>query len=255
MLKLMPEVFLAKEKIYNPFGDITFSGLICAFSSRYFQNMSLFYGDTKNSLNNRKVFLSKLGIDYRDLICAKQVHADCVRYATEIDKGKGALSYNTSIPDTDAFITDRKNLPLAIFSADCLSIFLYDPVKPAIGLIHAGWHGTKDEIAPKTVQAMQEYFGSNPANLYAGFGPAIRGCCYEVGIVFENFFPEELVKKHNHYYLDIVRINKLKLLDLGVKESNIFDPGICTLCRNKQFFSYRREKDACGRIMSVAMLK
>ena len=238
--------------------DSTFlniNGQLSAFSLRLFQNMSLFYGDTKESLTNRKNFLSTLDIDYRDLVCAKQIHSSCARYVVEEDKGKGALSYDSSIADTDALVTDKRNLPLAVFTADCLSIFLYDPATPAIGLIHAGWRSTKENITVKAIQLMQGKFNTKTSRLYVGFGPAIRSCCYEVGEDFNDFFPCNITKRNNSYYLDMVQINKKQVLDSGVKEDNIFDSKICTYCRSKEFFSYRREGNACGRLISVIMLK
>jgi YfiH family protein len=229
--------------------------LICAFSNRVAGNMSLVYGDTRDSLENRKNFLRKLDIDYRDLVCAKQIHASNRRYAQEEDKGKGALSYDTAIADTDALITDKKNLSLAIFTADCLVIFLYDPKKPAVGLIHTGWRSTKADITPKTLFLMQEIFNTNPAALYVGFGPAIRDCCYQVGKDFSDYFTYGLEPRDGNYYLDLAGINKKQLLDAGVKPERIFDTQICTSCRNTEFFSYRKEGSNCGRAISVIMLR
>lgn len=233
----------------------TDSNQISAFSSRLFQNMSLFYGNTRESLGNRKGFLSTLGIDYRDLVCAKQIHSSCARYVEEEDRGKGALSYDSSIADTDALVTDKRNLPLAVFTADCLSIFLYDLATPAIGLIHAGWRSAKENITAKAIQLMQKKFNTKTLDLYVGFGPVIRNCCYEVSQDFNDFFPRDIIERNNRYYLDLVQINKRQVLDSGVKKSNIFDSKICSYCRNDDFFSYRKEGKACGRIISVIMLK
>jgi len=216
--------------------------------------MSLVYGDIKDSLRNRKNFLVSLGIDYQNLICAKQVHGSRIEYVQEIDRGRGALSYDAAIAGIDAFITDKRNVPLAVFTADCLSIFLYDPNTPGIGLVHGGWRSTKQNIATKTLRLMQGKFNSKPKDLYVGFGPAIRDCCYEVGKDFSADFTFGLVERNNHYYLDLVGINKKQLLDLGVKKTNIFDTKICTSCQNQEFFSYRKEGNSCGRMMSVIML-
>lgn len=216
--------------------------------------MSFCYADTKDSLENRKIFLRDLDINYQDLVCAKQVHGSQIKYVKDEDKGKGALSDDSSIPDTDAFITDKKNLPLAIFTADCLPIFLYEPTIPAVGLIHAGWRSSKENIAAKTVQLMKEHFGILTENLYVGFGPAIRECCYKIEKEFSGFPPSGLIRRNNHFYLDLVGINKIQLLSLGVREINIFDSKICTSCKNKEFFSYRKEGESCGRMMSVIML-
>jgi YfiH family protein len=217
--------------------------------------MSFIYGDTKGSLKNRQDFLSALGIDYQDLVCAKQVHKSQIRYVKEDDKGKGALSYDTAFNDTDALITDKKRLPLAIFTADCLPISLYDPKTSAIGLIHAGWRSTQENIARHAVQLIQEKFNSRPEDLYVGFAPAIRQCCYEVKSELNNLFADELIEKDGSYYLDLVGLNKKQLLGSGIKEEHILDCQICTSCQNKNFFSYRREGKNCGRMMSVIMLK
>lgn len=231
------------------------ANLISAFSRRHSGNMSLVYGDTADSLKNRKTFLSGLGIDYRELVCAKQVHAANTAYIRLIDKGRGALLYETSLDNTDAFITDKKNVPLAIFTADCLSVFLYDPKNNAIGLVHAGWRSSREEITFKAVQLMKEKFNTLPEDLRAGLGPCIRKCCYEVGEEFKKFFPGALIKKGERYFLDLIEINRKQLLISGAKDANIFDSRICTSCQNKNFFSYRKEAKACGRIMSVVMLK
>ena len=92
--------------------------LISAFSSRHNENMSLCYGDTANSLVNRISFLKNLGVDYRSLTCAGQVHGTNIKVIVEEDLGKGALSHDTAIADTDALITNHPNIPLAIFTAD-----------------------------------------------------------------------------------------------------------------------------------------
>lgn len=244
---------LIDKKCYRLF-NLPSLKVICAFSSRYFKNMSLFYGDTADALKNRETFLKEVGIGYSNLVCARQIHSSHVKYVQEEDKGKGALSYENAIADTDAFITDRKNVPLAIFTADCLPVFLYDPQTPAIGLVHAGWRSTKENILRQTVKLMQEKFKTPIGYLSVGFGPSIRSCCYEVSREFLDYFPGEVIKKDNRYYLDLVSVNKKQVLEIGVKETNIFDSSICTSCQNKGFFSYRREGQSCGRMMSVIML-
>lgn len=236
------------------FKDID-SNVVAAFSRRCDGNMSLNYGDTSKSLENRKIFLQNLGIDYHDLVCAKQIHKSNIGYAEEKDRGKGAIIYGDALDDTDALITNKKNVPLAVFSADCLSVFIFDPKTPALGLIHAGWQGSKENITYKTVKLMQEKFNLKPEELYVAFGPAIRDCCYVVGEEFRGYFPKDLIKRNSRYYLDLVGINKRQLLDLRIKQENIFDAGICTHCQSKEFFSYRKEGSSCGRIMSVAIFQ
>ncbi len=229
--------------------------LIIAFSTRRHGNMSLYYGETSEALDNRRNFLSSLGIDYRDLICARQIHGDNIKYVGEEERGSGANAYGGSIPDVDGFITDKKNVPIAIFTADCLSVFVYDPKTPSIGLVHSGWRSSKANIVSKLIKLMQEKFGARPENLYAGFGSSIRGCCYEVSKDFKDYFPQALTEKDGKFYLDLAAINKDQLIGAGLKEEHIFPPQVCTFCHNDEFFSYRKEGIACGRMMSVMMLK
>ncbi len=229
--------------------------LIIAFSTRRHGNMSLYYGDTVQALDNRRNFLSGLGIDYRDLVCARQIHASDIRYVTESDKGSGAGSYGGSIADTDGFVTDKKNIPLAVFTADCLSVFIYDPKTPSVGLFHCGWRSSKENIVGKAVLLMKEKFNVNPKDLYAGFGSSVRGCCYEVSKEFKDYFSQGLAEKDGRLYLDLAAVNRAQLLEAGLVERNIFPPQVCTFCHNEEFYSYRKEGLSCGRMMSVIMLK
>ena len=224
--------------------------------------MSLFYGlpagqagNTQESLSNRKKFLTGLGIDYRAIVCAKQSHSDNVRYVQEADKGKGALIYETALSETDALITNKSNLALAVFTADCLSIFLYDPKTASIGLIHAGWRGSLKGVTAKTIAAMRERFKTDPKNLDVGLGPSIKSCCYQVKGEFTGLFPDDLFLRDKRYYLDLASINKKQLLGCGVREENICDRAICTSCRNDEFFSFRKDGASVGRMMSVIMLR
>ncbi|MEW6100701.1 MAG: peptidoglycan editing factor PgeF [Candidatus Omnitrophota bacterium] len=250
----MPEHKLSHKK-YLHLASLDEKRLTSAFSNRLFQNMSLYYGHTRKSLINRRHFLSCLGINHKDLVCARQAHGSRIKYVNEAERGKGALAHHTSIRNTDALVTDMKNLPLAIFTADCLSIFLYDPKSPAIAVIHAGWKGTYRKIAFKAVQFMRKRFNTHAPDLRASFGPAIRGCCYEVGREFARYFRGNLEERNGRLYLDLPKANKKQLMDAGVKEANIFDGRVCTSCNNSEFFSFRKEGKSCGRIMSVMMLK
>jgi YfiH family protein len=174
---------------------------------------------------------------------------------TEKDKGKGALTYDNAIEDTDALITAKEGLPLVILTADCLSVFLYDPEHHVIGMVHAGWRSSRQDISTKAVEAMRENFKSNPASLRAGFGPSMRQCCFEAGEEFEAIFPQDLIKREGRLYLDLPGLNYRQLLKTGLKQENIFDPGLCTFCQADDFFSFRREADTSGRMLSVIMLK
>jgi len=168
------------SQAFNPLAKFNISLITAAFSSKEDGNMSLSYGQTRNSLENRQKFLSPIGIDYRNLVLAKQVHGKNVKYVKEEQKGSGAVNFDSSIADTDGFFTDKKGVPIAILTADCLSLFIYDPKKPAIAILHAGWRSTVKNIACEGVKALQEKFGSSPQRMFIGFGPGIRSCCLEM---------------------------------------------------------------------------
>jgi len=230
-------------------------GWIWSFSRRKDGNMSLTYGDTKGALENRKKFLEPLGINYRDLVCTKQTHSANIYCATVADKGKGALEYESAVGDTDALITAVKGVPLAIFTADCLSVFLFDPKKPAIAVVHAGWRSSKEQILAKTIRRMQEEFKSSPTDLIINFGSSIRSCCCEVTSDFKDFFPGDVSEKEGRLYLDLAAANIKQARSCGARMENISDPKLCTFCAQNEFFSFRKEADTAGRMISVAMLK
>ncbi len=157
--------------------------------------------------------------------------------------------------EADGLITNVPHISLAIRTADCLPIFLYDPQNKAIGLVHAGWQGSHKKIAFKVVEEMEKYFHTDPSDLKIAFGPAIRPCCYEVGKEFKEYFPAETRRDlSGQFFLDLMRVNRHQLKSLGVKEENIFDSEECTCC-NKDYFSYRRQGAKAGRMVSVIMLK
>ena len=247
----MPEL---KEHPYFQIEGFTPPSARYCFSGRRQGNMSLSYGDTAHSLKNRELFLKDAGIDYRRLVSGQQVHASTVRYVTQEQCGRGALSYDEALTATDALITDRKNVPLVVLTADCLSIFLYDHENSAIGLVHAGWRSTNEHIASKTLQAMRDNFKTQPKNITAGFGPVLRACCYEVGVEFLEFFPQAVREEAGRCFLDLAAANKQQLIVEGVPACAILDSRICTGCQNADFFSFRKEGAACGRMISVMML-
>ncbi len=225
-----------------------------AVSGRGDGNMSLSNGDTQYSLRNRRNFLAGTGINYEHAVAVKQSHSGLVHYADYLDRGRGADAYATAVPDADALVTDKRHVPLVILTADCLSIFLYDAKTPAIGLVHAGWKGTREGITLNAVQCMQHYCGSKPGDISVFFGPALRKCCYEVGDEFRDFFPHELTGKDGRLYFDIAAANKKQLLDAGIERGHIRDCGVCTGCNPEEYFSYRKQGRECGRFLSVLML-
>lgn len=228
---------------------------IKAFFSDRFYNLGFHNQKSADLKSNRQIFLKALGINCLDLVCVKQPHSSKVILIKKKHKGKGATNFKSAISGADGLLTQEKHIPLAVFTADCLSIFLFDPKNAAVGILHAGWRGTYKKISENAIVKMKKLFGTRPKDVIVDFGPAIRKCCYEVGSNFRRFFPKDLTARNNGFYFDLINANLKQLIKKGVSEKNIFDSKICTSCCNKEFFSYRREGKSTGRMMSLIMLK
>ena len=193
-------------------------------------------------------FRHKTGITIERAAWAKQVHGTKI-----LDVSKKFLKHEELL-EADGLLTSDIHLPIAVRTADCLSIFIFDPRKKTIGLVHAGWRGSREGILQRAIERLRHGWNSNPQDLKIAFGPSIRSCCYQVGEEFKGCFPKEVQRKENGYYLDLVLVNRNQLRPLGVKDQNIFDCNVCTCC-DSRFFSYRREGEKAGRMLSVMMLR
>ncbi len=196
----------------------------------------------------QKAFLQKqIGPAAEGVKIFRQVHGNRV---VCLEKEKNEPQNN----DADGFVTRQKNLPLMVRTADCLSIFLYDPKTKSIGLVHAGWKGTQKNIAARAVLAMKKHFQANPPDIKVVLGPCIQSCCYEVGKEFKDIFPQETFQQGEQFFLDLAQVNLHQLEDSGVDLKNVWDCGLCTSCE-ASLFSHRREGEKAGRMLSVMMLK
>jgi YfiH family protein len=197
----------------------------------------------------REFLLGQLGFNLPEVFTIRQVHGNRIVVADP-----ESLSSNNALEEADGIITDVPGLPIAVRTADCLPVFIYDPRHEIIGLIHAGWRGTSQQILNEALGLMRRRWHANPADLRVAFGPAIRVCCYQVGQQFREYFPEETVQRDRGYFLDLSVANKNQLLRLGVDARHIFDSTVCTCC-DSGYFSYRREGEVAGRMLSLMMLK
>jgi len=198
--------------------------------------------------NDQRAYLKNAcGVDIPQVFWRKQVHGNDILVAI------GNSGSSKSCPDADAYITHEKNLPIAIRTADCVPVFIFDPQNRIIGLAHAGWRGTYKSIAVKTAQKMQEKYASQFSDLKIVLGPSIRECCYQVGEEFRHYFPSHVKDRGGYLYADVVGVNRDQLLQAGVLPENILDSGICTCC-NKNYFSFRRDGTKAGRMISLMMM-
>ncbi|MFH1238601.1 MAG: peptidoglycan editing factor PgeF [bacterium] len=248
----MPKLIFHEDDGYYSF-DFDDSSVIAAFSNKR-MNMAFHKSDHRMTPGNREIFALSVGFDYRDLVCLEQVHGDRIAEVSSPDKGKGALEAAGAIGLADGAITAQAGVPVSIRTADCLPLFFYDQVNRAVGIAHAGHQGALKGIAKKIISLLRDKYGTKPADILVGMGPALRVCCYEVTEEFKEYFPGYVEPRNGKLYFDLVKANRDQLLSSGVKVPNIIDSGLCTACLNDKFFSWRREKTN-NRVLSVIMLK
>ncbi len=214
--------------------------------------------DQETILSNRATIEEYFGKE--KIYCSlKQVHSSKV-YIFDEDKSVGWSTLEDA-KEADAVITNKRGVVLSILTADCVPILLYDPIRQAIGAVHAGWRGSANGILNKTISMMQHRFGSDAKDILVAIAPSIGGCCYEVGEDVASHFgncDKSVLRegdKDGKYFLDLKRFNELQALKAGVMPENIEVSSICTSCENRHFFSYRAEDGCSGRFMSAITLE
>lgn len=203
---------------------------------------------------NRHKLAVAMGVDESRLVLPSQVHKTrIVNVTTNTTK--------EDVMETDALITSERGICIAVMSADCVPILLYDKKNQAIAAVHSGWRGTVARILEKTLQTMNNQFGTKGSDLIAGIGPSVCQESYEVGeeVVNEvtSAFGREselmILKPNNKAQLDLWKANKIQLLDFGVNEDAIELSDLCTVKNNNHFFSAR--KGDSGRFAAGIVLK
>lgn len=181
-----------------------------------------------------------------DTARVKQIHSGTVlQVATPGLAGEG-----------DALISSTPGLWVAVKTADCVPILLVDPKRKIVAAVHAGWRGTAAQIARHTIARMTRELQCDPADVVAAIGPAIGPCCFEVGEDVAGQFAAELPEKWTpegaKTTLDLFELNRRQLLAAGVGEVSVLR--ICTFCDPVRFHSFRRDRDAAGRLVSAIRL-
>jgi YfiH family protein len=211
-------------------------------------NLSEGVGDDPRAVReNRARLLGALGLSPGQVAYATQVHgATCLLPAGPGWAGTG-----------DALATRHEPLVLAVGTADCLAVLLWDSTRPAIAAAHAGWRGTLAGVAPHAVQALRA-LGSNPAHLRAALGPRIGPCCFEVGPeVAERFEAADLRESSGRITIDLAHAVTRQLVLAGLDPASILDAGkdleggACTACDAERYFSHRRDRGRTGRAWGV----
>ncbi len=193
-------------------------------------NIECYYTYKGYTLEN---LIKDLNIDNYYIL--KQIHSNKVFDITNIPKNY----------EGDGLITNKSNIALVTKSKDCNSIFIIDTKNKIIGNIHSGWKGTLKSIITIAINQMKEKYNSVSKDIKIVFNPSIKECCFEVdNDVYDLFIKKYKDKSYykkisNKYHINLVKIIKDDAKKLGIKEENIIDNNICTLCNRKLFNSHR----------------
>lgn len=253
-------------------GFSTRAGGVSKLNGKRVLNLGFTEWDARENVKeNRRRLQAAIGAQNLKLVSLLQFHSDAILHfesaPTEPSRG-------------DAAVTKSEGLLLAVQTADCVPILLVDPKNHAVAAVHAGWRGTLARIVEKAIGRMQMQFGSRAGDLLAAIGPAIGGCCYEVGtevaaafsgqfanaaeffdelrtgdepnpLQWLNMMPPGHQPPPKKVLLDLRKANRSQLEGAGVPAGNIFVSDLCTGCRRDLLFSYRKEGAQTGRMMSV----
>lgn len=214
----------------------------------------------ENVAENHRRFLSAIGADYRRCVLARQVHETTVRPVTAADAGKGLLRPRDYT--ADALVTNEPDLPLAVFSADCGTVLLWDPQARCVGAVHAGWRGCAAGIVEKTVRILCQRYGAAPETLVAALGPCIGPCCFETDedvprameAALGPWAAPCLERRGAKWHVDLAELNRRWLLRAGLAPERIEVCGLCTACRRDLFWSHRKMGEARGVQAAVIVL-
>jgi len=229
-------------------------------------NFNIARGDTaENIMENYERIAKAIGVLVSSMVTAKQTHTTNIKMVTKADCGKGIIKIS-DYNDIDGLITNETGITLVTSYADCVPLYFYDKKNNAIGLSHAGWRGTSENMAGATVNALTKAYGTNPKDIIACIGPSICSDCYEVGEEvadrFKNILtPEEynnILLKGNardKYQLNLWKVNELLLKKAGILERNIYVTNICTACNPDILFSHRASKGKRGNLAAFLALK
>jgi len=160
----------------------------------------------------------------------------------------------------DFLITDKPHCGIGVLAADCMPIAYYDGAHNIIALAHAGWRGSVNNIAQKTLQQMMRDCGTRPQDCTVWLGPSAQSCCYQVGPEWVDSMPEHIeeyvTKRDNSWYFDMPKLICAQLLAGGITPQAIqLDCHACTMCNNSMYHSHRSHKERAGRQMTVMCLE
>lgn len=236
-------------------------------------NMGLHVGDAPEAVaENRKRLAQVLGVDPNHLTCGEQVHGVGVTRVTQEFVGRGAFSWDDSIPDSDAIHTNLVNIPLLLLVADCVPVLIYDAVHHAVAVVHAGWRGTIAHIVERTMDSMHDAYGTLPSDCYLFIGPSIGADSFEVSEEIGEQFRQDMhtlglsqVDQVVRYIQRDGQITATPHVDLkGYIASCVVQKGVpleqvsvssTDTMTTDGCYSYRRDQGRTGRMAMFAVLR
>ncbi len=195
--------------------------------------------------------------DYPVVVSVRQVHGtDVLVVDRPLKVGERFLE------GWDAVITNQAKTLLTIQTADCVPVLVADAARGLVGAVHAGWRGAVHGIVTNGIRNMVERFGADLASLHVVMGPSVGPCCYEVDTpVLERLRPHGpdfstiLTRTGPRTgQLDLKALIRRQVLSLGIAGAHIHAVDLCTMCRPDLFFSYRRDGNVQGTMVSGIMV-
>lgn len=192
-------------------------------------------------VNNRRLLAGAMGVSEDALYLPSQVHKTRIVHITP-------QTAREELMDTDALITAHPGICIAVMSADCVPVVLYDTRNNVVAAVHSGWRGTVARILEKTLQEMQRHYGSQGQDIVAGIGPSVSQESYEVGEEVITAVQQSFSEAHDLLVptrpqkakLDLWNANRHQLLSFGVPDKQIEISNLCTVINNDSFFSARK---------------
>lgn len=194
-----------------------------------------------------------LGIASRRLQRLRQVHGARV---IEVSSAAHHSALHEDWPEADIAISNDPTVGLVVRVADCIPLLLADRRTGAVAAVHTGWRGMAAGAPLAAVAALRCTYGAHPADLVAAVGPSVGPCCYIVGPEIVDQFASHpdaasWFIRHDALRLDLWRATSDQLRQAGLGESSIHLSRLCTACHTDVFCSYRKEKEATGRMVGV----
>ena len=233
-------------------------------------NLAFHVGDEpKHVRENRAIIAEYLGVEPTRISCGNQVHGLKAVEITEDLIGAGAFGEDTAITDCDAVFTNLPNVPLFLFTADCVAVGIYDAKHHAMATVHAGWRGAIGHLPVLTIEAMKEAYGTEFKDCYIYLGPSIGPESFEVDVELGKRFElawhgmtdrsvADVVNypgdKLDKAYINLWNFIAEGLMVNGVPKENIAIGSTDTVT-DKGCYSYRREAGKTGRMALFGMLQ